>query len=220
MVAHEIAHGYVALLQGDRTALEAGRLSWNPVRHIDPILTILLPLLMLWGSSAVGRGGFVIGGAKPVPVVPANFRNLRRGDLLVSLAGVTANLVVAIGCIALIVLLGALGHAATGLTPSLGILQAMFAYGIWINAGLIAFNLLPVPPLDGSHVLTHLLPRPLAAAYARFGRYGLLLLLGIMFLWPRGVELWLAPSQWAAASSLVALVNHGMLLPAAGHWLQ
>jgi Zn-dependent protease len=220
MVAHEIAHGYVALLQGDRTALEAGRLSWNPVRHIDPILTILLPLLMLWGSSAIGRGGFVIGGAKPVPVVPANFRNPRRGDLLVSLAGVTANLAVGLACIVVIALLGVVGHAAAGLTPTIAILQAMFAYGIWINAGLIAFNLLPVPPLDGSHVLTHLLPRPLAAAYVRFGRYGLLLLLAIMFLWPRGLELWLAPSQWAASSSLVALVNRGLLLPAAGHWLQ
>jgi Zn-dependent protease len=220
MVAHEIAHGYVALQQGDRTAFDAGRLSWNPIRHIDPILTILLPLLMLWGSSAIGRGGFVIGGAKPVPVVPANFRNLRRGDLLVSLAGVTANLLVAILCVALIAVTGALGHVADGLTPTLGILQAMLAYGIWINAGLIAFNLLPVPPLDGSHVMAQLLPRPLAAAYARFGRFGLVLLFGTMFLWPRGLELWLAPTQWAASSSLVGLVNRGLMLPTAKPWLQ
>lgn len=220
MVAHEIAHGYVALRQGDRTALDAGRLSWNPVRHIDPILTILLPLLMLWGSSAIGRGGFVIGGAKPVPVVPANFRNPRRGDLLVSLAGVTANLLVAIGCVVLIALTGLVGQAADGLSATLGILQAMFAYGIWINAGLIAFNLLPVPPLDGSHVITHVLPRRLALGYARFGRYGLFLLFGMMVFWPRGLELWLTPTQWAAGSSLVALKQRGLVLPTTTSWLQ
>lgn len=220
MVAHEIAHGYAALQQGDTTALDAGRLSWNPVRHIDPILTILLPLLMLVGSQAIGKGGFVIGGARPVPVNPANFRHPRRGDVLVSLAGVTANLVVAIACVVLIALTGAIGHSADGLAPTLGILQAMFAYGIWINAGLIAFNLLPIPPLDGSHVVRHLLPRVLAVPYARFGRYGIVLLFAMMAIWPRGLELWLAPTQWAAGSSLVALVNQGLVLPTAAPWLR
>jgi Zn-dependent protease len=220
MVAHEIAHGYVALRQGDRTALEAGRLSWNPVRHIDPILTILLPLIMLVGSSAIGKGGFVIGGAKPVPVNAANYRHPRRGDILVSLAGVAANLLVAIACVGLIALTGALGRTADGLATTLGILQAMFAYGIWINAGLIAFNLLPVPPLDGSHVMMHLLPRPLAIRYVRFGRYGIALLFGIMLFWPRGLEIWLAPTQWAAGSSLVALVDRGLVLPSAAPWLR
>lgn len=220
MVAHEIAHGYVALQQGDRTALEAGRLSWNPIRHIDPILTIILPLLMLVGSSAIGKGGFVIGGAKPVPVNAANYRHPRRGDILVSLAGVAANLVVAIGCVILIGLTGLLGHAAEGLATTLGILQAMFAYGIWINAGLIAFNLLPIPPLDGSHVVMHILPRSLAIRYVRFGRYGIVLLFAMMFFWPRGLELWLTPTQWAAGSSLVSLQTHGYLLLTAAPWLQ
>jgi Zn-dependent protease len=220
MVAHEIAHGYVALQQGDRTALEAGRLSWNPIRHIDPVLTILLPLLMLVGSSAIGKGGFVIGGAKPVPVNAANYRHPRRGDILVSLAGVTANLLVAAGCVLLIALTGLLGRAAESMGETLGILQAMFAYGIWINAGLIAFNLLPIPPLDGSHVMTHLLPRPLAIRYVRFGRYGIALLLGVMFFWPRGLELWLTPTQWAANSSLASLVDRGYVLPTAAPWLR
>jgi Zn-dependent protease len=220
MVAHEIAHGYVALKQGDRTALEAGRLSWNPIRHIDPILTILLPLLMLWGSSAIGRGGFVIGGAKPVPVIAANFRNPRRGDLLVSLAGVAANLLVGVACVALIALLGVLRPHVGTLARSSDILQAMCAYGVWVNAGLIAFNLLPVPPLDGSHVVTHLLPRPLALRYVQFGRFGLLALFAIMFFWPRGLELWLTPTQWAAGSSLVMLSQEGLFLPSAKAWLQ
>jgi Zn-dependent protease len=220
MVAHEIAHGYVALKQGDRTALEAGRLSWNPIRHIDPVLTILLPLLMLWGSSAIGRGGFVIGGAKPVPVVAANFRNPRRGDLLVSLAGVTANLLVAVACVVLIALLGLMRLYLGATMPTVDILQAMFAYGVWINAGLIAFNLLPVPPLDGSHVMTHLLPRPLAVRYVQFGRFGLLLLFGMMLLWPRGLELWLTPTQWAAGTSLMMLSEGGLFPLSARLWLK
>lgn len=219
MVAHEIAHGYVALRQGDRTALEAGRLSWNPIRHIDPILTLLLPLLMLVGSSTIGRG-FVIGGAKPVPVNAANYRNPRQGDILVSLAGVAANLAVAVACVLLIALAGMVGHAAEGMTTTLGILQAMFILGIWVNAGLIAFNLLPIPPLDGSHVVMHLLPRPLAARYVRFGRFGILLLIFAMIAWPRGLELWLTPTQRAASASIEALVTRGLVLPTAAPWLQ
>lgn len=220
MVAHEIAHGYVALRQGDPTALDAGRLSWNPVRHIDPVLTIMLPLLMLWGSAAIGKGGFVIGGAKPVPVNPANFRHPRRGDILVSLAGVAANFVVAIGCIAIIAVIGLVGRGAGSMSASLGILQAMFAYGILINAGLIAFNLLPIPPLDGSHVVQHLLPRRLAAAYVRFGKYGILLLFAMMAFWPQGLRMWLAPTQYAAGASLVTLVEQGLILPTAAPWLR
>ena len=220
MVAHEIAHGYVALQQGDRTALDAGRLSWNPIRHIDPVLTIMLPLLMLWGSAAIGKGGFVIGGAKPVPVSPENFRHPRRGDILVSLAGVAANFVVAIACVALIAIIGLLGRQADQLSVSLGILQAMFAYGILINAGLIAFNLLPIPPLDGSHVLQHLLPRRLAESYVRFGRFGIILLFAIMAFWPQALQMWLAPTQWAAGSSLRTLVEQGLMLPTAAPWLK
>ena len=92
VIAHEIAHGYAALRQGDHTALEAGRLSWNPVKHIDPFMTILLPLMMLVGSMAVGRTPIVFGGAKPVPVDPRNYRTSARGDIIVSLAGVATNL--------------------------------------------------------------------------------------------------------------------------------
>src|SRR3982751_3130350 len=93
MIAHEYAHGYAALRQGDPTAFQLGRLTWNPAKHIDPFLTIILPL-MLWVIPLVlwGRPGIILGGAKPVPVNPRNYRNFRRGDIIVSLAGVTANL--------------------------------------------------------------------------------------------------------------------------------
>jgi Zn-dependent protease len=220
MVAHEIAHGYAALRQGDTTALDAGRLSWNPIRHIDPFFTLLLPLVMLAGSSAFGRG-LVIGGAKPVPVNPANYRHPRRGDIIVSLAGVVANAVVAAACFALIAFAGWVGHIveSDAVKQTLGILQAMFVWGIRINASLIAFNLLPIPPLDGSHVVAQLLPRPLAAAYARFGRYGILLLFFIILAWPRGLELWMGPAQRVALGGWEALVNRGLILSSAAPWL-
>ena len=220
MIAHEIAHGYAALRQGDETALDAGRLSWNPVKHIDPVFTILLPLLMLAGSAAIGHGGLVIGGAKPVPVDPRNYRHLRRGDIIVSLAGVATNLVVAIACALLIVLVGLLGRVTDALSVTLGILQAMFVIGIFLNATLIAFNLLPIPPLDGSHVLKYLLPRRLAVAYVRFGRFGILALIAILAFWPRGLQLWLGPAQYVASNTVEALVNLGLVLPSAGPWLQ
>ena len=145
VIAHEIAHGYVALRQGDRTALEAGRLSWNPAKHIDLYMTILLPLIMLTGSLLAGGRGIVLGGAKPVPVDPRNYRHIRRGDILVSLAGVFTNFLIALACAGLIAVTGLMGRAVPALEVTLGILQAMFVLGIQINAVLIAFNLLPIP---------------------------------------------------------------------------
>jgi Zn-dependent protease len=220
VIAHEIAHGYAALRQGDRTALEAGRLTWNPVKHIDPFFTIILPLVMLTGSWMAGKGGLVIGGAKPVPVDPRNYRNPRRGDIIVSLAGVFTNLLVGIGCAALIVITGLLARNVSSLVQTLGILQAMFVIGILLNAGLIAFNMLPIPPLDGSHVVKYLLPRPLAVQYVRFGRYGLLVLILLLALWRRGLDLWLYPAQWAAGTTIDALIRNGFVLAPAMQWLQ
>jgi Zn-dependent protease len=219
VIAHEIAHGYVALRQGDTTALDAGRLSWNPARHIDPFLTILLPLLMLTGSWIAGKPGLVIGGARPVPVDPRNYRHLRRGDILVSLAGVFTNLLVGAACAGLVALIGLVGQRADALTETLGILQAMFMIGILLNAGLIAFNLLPIPPLDGSHVVKHLLPRPLAARYVQLSRYGLLVLILVLMLWPQGIDRWLGPAQWASGSVLNAFARRGLILAAAAQWL-
>lgn len=220
VIAHEIAHGYAALRQGDTTALDAGRLTWNPVKHIDPFFTILLPLIMFSGSWIAGKGGFVIGGAKPVPVDPRNYRHPRRGDIIVSLAGVFTNLLIAIGCALLLALTGAIGHAVAPLAPTLAILQEMLLIGIFLNAVLIAFNLLPIPPLDGSHVMKYLLPRPLAIQYVRFGRYGLLVLILLLAVWRRGLDLWLYPMDWAASVTVEMLRIKGFLLPAALQWLQ
>jgi Zn-dependent protease len=220
VIAHEIAHGYAALQQGDRTALDAGRLSWNPAKHIDLYMTILLPLMMLTGSLIAGGRAIVLGGAKPVPVDPRNYRHPRMGDIIVSLAGVFTNLLVGALCALLIVLCGLLGQrlpAGNVLGATLGILQAMFVIGIWLNAGLIAFNLLPIPPLDGSHVFKYLLPRPLAIAYVRFSRYGLLVLVLLLFAGERLLEWWIGPAMTTAQWTLDLVRFY--LLPSAAQWL-
>src|ERR1700737_2590670 len=135
MVAHEYAHGYAALKQGDTTAYSLGRLTWNPIPHIDPFMTILLPLLTYFTT------GIAFGGAKPVPVIPRNYRNFKRGDIIVSLAGVTTNFLIAILCVPLIIALGALGRAIPALTETFALLQTMLLYGVLINLALAAFNL-------------------------------------------------------------------------------
>jgi len=217
VIAHEIAHGYAALKQGDTTALDAGRLSWNPARHIDPFYTILLPLIMLAGSSAFGRA-IVFGGAKPVPVDPRNYRHIRRGDIIVSLAGVAANFLLALACGALIVVTGMIVRALPALTESVAILQAMLLFGVLLNFQLIAFNLLPIPPLDGSHVMKYLLPRPLAVQYVRYGRYGLLVLIALLYFGEGLLARWFTPAF--AATSFIELQVRPYFLPAARQWLQ
>lgn len=171
MVAHEYAHGYVALRNGDPTAYQLGRLTWNPARHIDPFLTIILPMLLFFTS------GLIFGGAKPIPVNPRNYRNFKRGDIAVSLAGIVTNLALVIVLAVVIVAVGLIGRAAPPLANTASIFQRMLGIGIWVNIILAGFNLLPIPPLDGSHVMKYLLPPAWALRYERFGRYGLLLLL-------------------------------------------
>src|SRR5687767_3788992 len=103
MVAHEYAHGYAAFRQGDTTAYALGRLTWNPLKHIDPFMTVILPLMLFF------IGGPIFGGAKPVPVNPRNYRHYKRGDIIVSLAGVVTNVAIAILSVPLIIIVGVLG---------------------------------------------------------------------------------------------------------------
>lgn len=211
VIAHEYAHGYAALKQGDTTALAAGRLTWNPIKHIDPFMTVILPL-MLWLVHAP-----LLGGAKPVPVDPRNYRNLRRGDIIVSLAGVFTNLLLALGAMVVFVLVGLLGRVAPGADTTLAIVQAMMFEALELNLVLIAFNLIPIPPLDGSHVLKYLLPPSWAFRYQQFGRFGIVVLLLLLAL-PNGVlDYWMRPAfmfggflfRWANPFSL----------PTLGQWL-
>jgi len=170
MVAHEYAHGYAALKQGDMTAYSLGRLTWNPIPHIDLFMTILLPLITYFTT------GIAFGGAKPVPVIPRNYRNYKRGDIIVSLAGVATNFVIAALCIPLIIAVGALGRSVPVLNETGSLIQTMLLYGVLINLALAAFNLIPIPPLDGSHVFKYILPPAWALNYQRLGAQGLLIL--------------------------------------------
>jgi Zn-dependent protease len=185
MVAHEYAHGYAALRQGDNTAQSLGRLTWNPLKHIDLVMTLIMPVITFLTI------GVAFGGAKPVPVDPRNYRNYRSGDIIVSLAGVATNLVLAIILTLLIIPLGLVGRAASGAASALALLQLMFLYGVVINLLLAGFNLIPIPPLDGSHVLKHLLPPKLAWQYQRFGKYGILLLVALLWIGNGATITWL-----------------------------
>ena len=202
MVAHEVAHGWAALWQGDPTARQAGRLTWNPIPHIDPFLTILLPLVL-----AVS-GGPIFGGARPVPVDPRNYRHLRRGDIIVSLAGIATNLLLAVLCTALVVPLGLLGREAPGAGSTLAVLQAMMLMGLQVNLLLAVFNLLPIPPLDGSHVLKHLLPPPLALMYVRAGRYGMLILFALLAFGTPVLRAWMRPVDLGTNAALRAVYTY------------
>jgi Zn-dependent protease len=212
VIAHEFAHGYAALKQGDDTALMLGRLTWNPVKHIDPFMTVILPV-MLWLIHAP-----ILGGAKPVPVNPRKYRNFKRGDIIVSLAGVFTNLLVAIACAILIALIGLVGRYVPGLDPSFGILQAMMIRGVQLNAILIAFNLIPIPPLDGSHVMKYLLPPAWSLRYVQFGRMGVALLIAVMYLAPGALNFWLTPAISATYATIDAL--SGSILPSTAQWLR
>jgi Zn-dependent protease len=174
MVAHEYAHGYAALKQGDTTAQQLGRLTWNPAKHIDPFMTVLVPIMTYLA------GGFLFGGAKPVPVNPRNYRHYRRGDIIVSLAGVATNVVIALASALLVVPVGLAGRAVPELTAPMAIVQFMLVTSVTLNLVLAVFNLLPIPPLDGSHVVKYLLPPAWALQYQRIGAYGLLILLLLM----------------------------------------
>ncbi len=169
VILHEVMHGLVALKFGDTTALRAGRLTLNPIPHIDLVGTILLPaVLMLTGSP------ILFGWAKPVPINPLNFTNLRRGELLVSAAGILANFGLAITAALLFHILDAVHFVFPALIGSI------LHYTVIINLVLGVFNLFPIPPLDGSKILLSQLPYNLAKEYIKVERYGFLILLILM----------------------------------------
>ena len=175
---HEAAHGWVASKLGDHTARMMGRVTLNPIKHVDPVGTILVPLALLLMPGV----GFIFGWAKPVPI---NFRALRSqksGMIWVALAGPGANFLMAIGWLIL---------AIISLKLELFILYSMARVGIFLNILLAVFNLLPIPPLDGSRVISALLPGPLAYKYGQFEQYGFLILLGLMFI--GGFQLFVLP---------------------------
>jgi Zn-dependent protease len=175
VVLHEYAHGWQALREGDDTAYMLGRLTLNPIPHIDLFGSILLPLMLALLSSP-----FMIGWAKPVPVNPRKYRSYRAGDIRVSLAGIVVNLGLAV--IFTFVLIGVihLAEFVPTLTPTFEVLARMVQYGVLVNLVLAFFNLIPIPPLDGSHVLYHFLPPQLGMRYRELSRYGMLILMVLL----------------------------------------
>jgi Zn-dependent protease len=177
VIVHEVAHGWMALRLGDPTARDQGRITFNPIPHIDPVGSILLPaILVITGSS------FFLAWAKPVPVNPAYFRNPRRDDILVSAIGPISNLVVAFFCAVGFALLYRVAQASEVDGSSMSgyaieVALNMLSVGVPLNIVLALFNLIPVPPLDGSHVLASLLPQRLADGYRQIGFFGILVLL-------------------------------------------
>ena len=202
VVAHEYAHGFAARLQGDPTAFQLGRLSFNPLRHIDPWMSIALPALLWYGTG----GQFVFGAAKPVPVNPRNYRNYRRGDIIVSSAGIMANVALSLVCLALIVITGLAASGVPGANAAIAVVQRMLHWGVWLNLLLACFNLIPIPPLDGSHLLYHALPPALGARFRAVSRFGFLILLALMIFLQDLFILLLTPAilLTRAAYSLVA----------------
>lgn len=203
MVAHEYAHGYAALKQGDDTALLQGRLTFNPLKHIDPWMTVLMPAMLWFGSG----GRFIFGGAKPIPVDPRKYRNYKRGDLIVSSAGMVANLILFCAFTVASIGVGIVGQAFDVTPPALALLQRAMFWGVWLNVLLAFFNLIPIPPLDGSHLLVHALPPRIAARYRQLGRYGMLILVA-MFIWfPEVLPILLLPAL------VLARLSFGLVQP-------
>ena len=199
VVAHEYAHGEAAYRQGDTTAYMLGRLTLNPLKHIDPFLTILLPVML------IAMGGPPFGGAKPVPVNPRNYRHYVTGDIIVSLAGIATNLVLFVLCALGFVVVGLIGHAVSGLTGTMALLQRMMFVGMWVNTGLAFFNLIPIPPLDGSHVLKHMLPPAAGMKFRQMYVFGIFPILLVVWLLPGVVNafMWPARTLMNAAMGLV-----------------
>jgi len=168
VTVHEVAHGWVAYRLGDPTAKLAGRLTLNPIKHLDPIGTLAFVITQM------------VGWAKPVPVNPNNLRRPRQDMVWVAAAGPTANILLAVGFAAVFHLVGRL---LTGVAPEAFVLPVLLIarYGVYVNLGLAFFNILPVPPLDGGNIALGLLPRDLAIRYDQLRPYGFILLLILIF---------------------------------------
>jgi Zn-dependent protease len=210
MVAHEYAHAAVALQQGDDTAYTLGRVTLNPIPHIDPVMSLLLPAV-LWFAS---NGQYTFGGAKPVPVNSRKFRNFKRGDILVSAAGVTTNFFLAFVWAFVFILLGLLARTLPAAGPTLETAQRMMMFGIYINLLLCFFNLIPVPPLDGSHLLYHALPPRAGNWYRGLQRFGYLPLFLMLFVFRGAMGVILMPvyvmmgllQSWTAPYQIASLL--------------
>jgi Zn-dependent protease len=208
IVFHEVAHGWAARSFGDMTAARAGRLTLNPIRHVDPIGTLALPMML-----AVA-GAPIFGWAKPVPVNAARMRNPRWHMVLVALAGPGSNIVLAL--LTLVAMAALMSFAPPQSGAAAAFVWANLGNFVVINIMLAVFNMLPLPPFDGSHVVEGVLPRPLAAGYARLRPFGmaamLILFIAVPLLFPQSnivAKLIGPPVEWVLgqASALLAFMS-------------
>jgi Zn-dependent protease len=187
VVVHEVAHAWQARREGDDTADKLGRITLNPLPHLDPLGSILIPGLLAW------QGGMIFGWAKPVPVNPMNYREYVAGDIRVSLAGIVSNLGLALLATLVAGVVVRVDSMVGGTGGVAGVMLMTLDYAIYINLILAFFNLIPIPPLDGSHVVARLLPRQMADGYRNMGRYGLLIVMAMIFLAPGVMDFFLTP---------------------------
>jgi Zn-dependent protease len=173
ITVHEVAHGWMAKQFGDRTAELLGRLTLNPLKHIDPVGTVIVPLLLAW------MGGFIFGWARPVPVNPSSLRNPKRHMIAVAAAGPAANLLMALGWA---VVFRVADSFADGPGGAPAFFTRMAGLGLTFNVLLMVFNLLPLPPLDGGRVLRGLLPEALGRRLDAFEPYGLIMIFALLAL--------------------------------------
>ncbi len=188
VILHEVTHGWVAEKLGDPTARNAGRLTLNPIRHIDLFWTIIMPLLLI-----LSKAGTIVGGAKPVPINPYNFKNPKRDMALSSLAGPGMNLTLAVlfAFLLRVILPGIENFVPARLWESAALpIALMLGSGVMINVALAVFNMIPIPPLDGSRILYWLLPDKQAAYFYRLEPFGIFILIALLSFGILGTMLW------------------------------
>lgn len=177
IILHEIAHGYVANKLGDPTAKLLGRLTLNPIKHIDPFMSVILPALLIFSGSPI-----IFGGAKPVPVNILNLKNPKRDMAWVAVAGPITNFILALLCYLVFINLVFFESILHLLPQIVAVIIASWAFhGVLINLVLGLFNLLPVPPLDGGRIMVGILPSKLARKYAKLEKYGLLIVIALLY---------------------------------------
>lgn len=204
---HEAAHGYVARYFGDMTAASLGRITANPLKHIDLVGTIIVPLVIVIASKLLGGGMLLFGWAKPVPVNFARLRRPKQDMLWVAAAGPGMNFIMAVFW-ALIIQLGYALGSGFATAP----LMLMGAAGVFINVILMALNLIPLPPLDGGRIAVSLLPVKQAIQFSRIEPYGLFILLGLMFTGILGTMLWPLISLFIGLTAIVTGLNPAQLI--------